>query len=394
MAIAASNASSSNGSASAVASIAGASPRGRCARIAARRLDRDDVAVPRLVGAGARADVDDGPRVAERGVHAGGDARVGAAVARRSRRRGARSRSRRRAPAAARSRREPGLEAADGRAQRRVRAVVPSPTARTSPTASGPARSTSAYAPGARLVAEAPERDPVVGGERPQHPRVGRKLLVRAGRDDAPRRRQADRDPHPARSRQRASDEVVLGERAGPVAVVEDEVRAEAPDVPRDVRVQGAEVGERAGREQVDRGEVLMAAGRAQRPDPTGRRSASAHRPLEQVRQRGRDVGALRRRAVGRASRARRRRGAARRASRGAAGRSGRACWRSARPWRGRRPPIRGRPRPRRRLSAAAGEALAEHRLDRVAAGSPGRHRRTVPVRRVARSGASVRTTR
>ena len=46
-----------------------------------RGLDRDDMAVRRLVRAGARADVQDGAGVAERGVHPGGDARIGAALA-------------------------------------------------------------------------------------------------------------------------------------------------------------------------------------------------------------------------------------------------------------------------------------------------------------------------
>ena len=63
--------------------------------------------------------------------------------------------------------------------------------------------------------------------------------------------------------------------------------------------MQGAEVGERAGREEVDRGEVLMAAGRSERPARPVAAALQRDRPLEQVRQRGRDVGALRRRAVG-----------------------------------------------------------------------------------------------
>ena len=44
-----------------------------------RRLDRDDLAVARLVGARPGADVEDRPRVAERGVDRGGDPRVLAA---------------------------------------------------------------------------------------------------------------------------------------------------------------------------------------------------------------------------------------------------------------------------------------------------------------------------
>ena len=52
-------------------------PRALCAH-RGRGLDRGDVAVRGLVRAGARADVDDAPRVAERGVHVRGDARIGA----------------------------------------------------------------------------------------------------------------------------------------------------------------------------------------------------------------------------------------------------------------------------------------------------------------------------
>jgi hypothetical protein len=45
-----------------------------------RRLDRGDLPVGRLVGPGARADVDNRPRVAQRRVHVGGEPRVGPAL--------------------------------------------------------------------------------------------------------------------------------------------------------------------------------------------------------------------------------------------------------------------------------------------------------------------------
>ena len=74
VAIAASKLSSSNGSRFGDASIA--ARRGALRAHRRRRLDRDHVAVPRLVGTRARADVEHGPRVAERRVDERRDPRV------------------------------------------------------------------------------------------------------------------------------------------------------------------------------------------------------------------------------------------------------------------------------------------------------------------------------
>ena len=77
-AIAASKLASSNGSASALACTAGAASGGRWAIITADGSTAVTLAVGRLVAAGARADVDDRARVAERLPDRRRDARVGA----------------------------------------------------------------------------------------------------------------------------------------------------------------------------------------------------------------------------------------------------------------------------------------------------------------------------
>ena len=80
-AIAASNDWSSSGSFSATPSTAGVRCAGRCARIAADGSIASTWRSMRLVRPGARADVEDRAGVAERGVHPGGQPRVGAALA-------------------------------------------------------------------------------------------------------------------------------------------------------------------------------------------------------------------------------------------------------------------------------------------------------------------------
>jgi hypothetical protein len=132
----------------------------------------------------------------------------------------------------------------------------------------------------------------VVFDERAEEGGVGRQPVLRSRRDDAARRGQADGQLEPGRCPQAAAQERILAEGLTLGAVAEHQVGAKAPDVPVGVGGHRAQMGQRAGGDEVDGGDVVVGAGRAE--PAIGRRVAAleAHAALEQRRERGLDLGA------------------------------------------------------------------------------------------------------
>ena len=210
---------------------------------------------------------------------------------------------------------------------------------------------------------------------------IGGQPVLRSRGDDAARGGQADGQLESGRGPEAAAQERVLGEGLAVGAVVEHEVGAKAPDVPVRIGGHGAQMRQRAGGDEVDRGEVVVRPGRAGSAPSAGasERSRRTRRPSssESAASISAPTSALPSGSVmrsgGCSSRVVEELGPAR-----AQARIGRAALVRdplAGHWRRRRSTA-GRLRSPRGPMATASQQLAEHRLDRIAPDGQDSHRR------------------